>query len=66
MRSGSVCHPVEAPLLLQVQTYHLNAWYVMCRLNVIENCHKTDIFFSPQGPIRPDLQLVAPSQNRLV
>ena len=29
MRSGSVCLPVEAPLLLQAQTYHLNAQYVM-------------------------------------
>ena len=37
MRSGSVCLPVEAPLLLQAQTYHLSVWYVICQLNVIEN-----------------------------
>ena len=50
MRSGSVRHPVEAPLLLQAHTYHLNAWYVICRLNVIENCHKTDSFSLPKDP----------------
>ena len=37
MRSGSLSHPVEAPLLLQAQTYHLNVWYVIHQLNVIES-----------------------------
>ena len=37
MRSGSVCPPVEASLLLQAQTDHLKAWHVMCQLNVFEN-----------------------------
>ena len=37
MRSDSVCPPVDIPLLLQAQTDHLKAWYVMCQLNVIEN-----------------------------
>ena len=37
MRSGSVCPPLEAALLLQGQTDRFKAWHAMCQLNVLEN-----------------------------